>query len=163
MGPDPDISGMNLFAALFSDEPMPGVEAAIVMAHPGDESVSASWLMVCLHERASVYCLTRASHGCPGGVIETCARHGVRVAANATIASAALAGVPKGRCHTFGLRESEFARDLASLVWLIAAVVTALGITCPANQSPSTFRCEAREVVTTLTSAVLMSPSRASC
>lgn len=38
MGPDPDISGMNLFAALFSDEPMPGVEAAIVMAHPGDEA-----------------------------------------------------------------------------------------------------------------------------
>ena len=71
MGPDPDISGMNLFAALFSDEPVPGVEAAIVMAHPGDEAVSASWLMVRLHERASVYCLTRASHGCPCGVIET--------------------------------------------------------------------------------------------
>ena len=67
MGPDPDISGMNLFVALFSDEPVPGVEAAIVMAHPGDEAVSASWLMVRLNERASVYCLTRASHGCPGG------------------------------------------------------------------------------------------------
>ena len=75
MGPDPDISGMNLFVALFSDEPVPGVEAAIVMAHPGDEAVSASWLMVRLHERASVYCLTRASHGCPGGVIETRVRH----------------------------------------------------------------------------------------
>jgi hypothetical protein len=126
MHPDTDIAGLQLFAALFSDEPMPDVEAAIVMAHPGDEAVSASWLMVRLQERASVYCLTKASHGCPGGVTSTRTREGLRAAASATIASAALAGVPEARCHNLGLAEAELANDLETLVWLTTAAVTAV-------------------------------------
>src|SRR5687768_7879125 len=104
MFPDPSGAGRNLFTAVFSDEPIPDIEAAIVVAHPGDEAVSASWLMVRLQDRASVYCLTKEAHGRPG-----------------TAAAAALAGVPAERCHNLGLSASELARDLETLVWLTTA------------------------------------------
>jgi hypothetical protein len=107
---DLGVSGRNLFASVFSDEPVPNVEAAIVVAHPGEESLSASWVMVRLQDRASVYCLTKAVGGCGGG----------------TVAAAALAGVPPERCHNLGLSEHEFARDLEALVWLTTAAVSAL-------------------------------------
>jgi hypothetical protein len=110
MFPDPGGTGRNLFTSVFSDEPVPDIEAAIVVAHPGDEAVRASWLMVRFQERASVYCLTRAAHGCVGG----------------TIAAAAVAGVPATRCHNLGLSETELARDLETLVWLTTASVAAL-------------------------------------
>ena len=110
MFPDLGATGRNLFTSVFSDEPVPNIEAAIVVAHPGDESVSASWVMVRLQERASVYCLTKGIHGCRGG----------------TVAAAALAGVPPDRCHNLGLSASELARDLETLVWLTTAAVTAL-------------------------------------
>jgi hypothetical protein len=118
-------SGRNLFTAMFSDEPVPEVEAAIVMAHPGDEAVSASWLMVRLQERASVYCLTRASHGCPGGLHQQTLSDGVSGGNVATRAAAALAGVPQDRCHNLGLSETELARDLETLVWLTTAAISA--------------------------------------
>jgi LmbE family N-acetylglucosaminyl deacetylase len=107
---DPGGSGRNLFTSVFSDEPVPDVEAAIVVAHPGDEALSASWLMVRLQDRASVYCLTKATQGCGSG----------------TVAAAALAGVPADRCHNLGLSETELARDLETLVWLTTAAVSEL-------------------------------------
>jgi len=102
---------------VFSDEPVPDIEAAIVVAHPGDEAVSASWVMVRLQDRASVYCLTGASHGCPGGLSGVDGR---------TVAAAAVAGVPAERCLNLGLAESELAHDPEALVWLTTAAVTAL-------------------------------------
>ena len=109
MFPDAGASGRSLFTSVFSDEPVPDIEAAIVVAHPGDESISASWVMVRLQERASVYCLTKGMSGGSG-----------------TIAAAALAGVPAARCHNLGLSEAELARDLETLVWLTTAAVTSL-------------------------------------
>ena len=109
---DANTAGSTLFTAVFSDEPLPDLEAAIVVAHPGDEAVSASWVMVRLQERASVYCLTKASHGCPDG--------------SGTVAAAAVAGVPAERCLNLGLPPCELARDLEALVWLTAAAVTAV-------------------------------------
>ena len=106
---DPGATGRNLFTTVFSDEPVPDIEAAIVVAHPGDEAVHASWLMVRFQQRASVYCLTKAAHGCVSG----------------TVAAAAVAGVPAERCHNLGLSERELARDLETLVWLTTAAVTA--------------------------------------
>jgi LmbE family N-acetylglucosaminyl deacetylase len=107
---DPGGTGRNLFASVFSDEPVPDIEAAIVVAHPGDETMSASWVMVRFQERASVYCLTKGMAGYGGG----------------TVAAAALAGVPPDRCHNLGLAETELARDLDTLVWLTTAAVTAV-------------------------------------
>jgi hypothetical protein len=121
---DADTAGFSLFASVFSDEPLPDIEAAIVVAHPGDEAVSTSWLMVRLQERASVYCLTGAAHGCPG-------QHAAPVptaeppARSRTVAAAALAGVPADQCVNLGLSESELATDLETLVWLTTAAVTA--------------------------------------
>jgi hypothetical protein len=110
-------TGSTLFTAVFSDEPLPDIEAAIVVAHPGDEAINASWVMVRLQDRASVYCLTGASHGCP---------HGLSSADGRTVAAAAVAGVPAERCLNLGLTENELAHDLEALVWLTAAAVTAL-------------------------------------
>lgn len=110
MFPDPSTTGRNLFTSVFSDEPVPDIEAAIVVAHPGDEAMRASWVMVRFQERASVYCLTKAPQGYPSG----------------TVAAAALAGVPAARCHNLGLSETELARDLETLVWLTTAAVSAL-------------------------------------
>jgi LmbE family N-acetylglucosaminyl deacetylase len=109
MMPDPGATGRHLFASVFSDDPVPDVEAAIVVAHPGDEAVSASWVMVRFQDRASVYCLTRALQGSNGD----------------TVAAAALAGVPAERCHNLGLSEAELARDLETLVWLTTAAMSA--------------------------------------
>jgi hypothetical protein len=106
---DSPASDRSLFTTVFSDEPVPDVDAAIVVAHPGDEAMSASWLMVRFHERASVYCLTKAIMG----------------QTSATVAAAAVAGVPANRCHNLGLSESELTRDLETLVWLTTAAVTA--------------------------------------
>ena len=106
---DPGATGRNLFTTVFSDEPVPDIEAAIVVAHPGDEAVRASWLMVRFQQRASVYCLTKAAQGCVSG----------------TVAAAAVAVVPADRCPNLGLSERELARDLETLVWLTTAAVTA--------------------------------------
>jgi LmbE family N-acetylglucosaminyl deacetylase len=111
MFPDLGASGRSIFTSVFSDEPVPDIEAAIVVAHPGDEAIGASWVMVRLQDRASVYCLTKGVSGCAGG---------------GTVAAAALAGVPPERCHNLGLSETELARDLETLVWLTTAAVTAL-------------------------------------
>lgn len=114
------VTGHDLFVAIFSGDPLPEMSAAIVVAHPGDESVSASWLMMRLQQRTSVYCLAQAAHGCPGGV----RRSGSPVAAAGVAAAAELARVPAGQCHNLGLSESDLGRDLESLVWLIAAAVS---------------------------------------
>jgi hypothetical protein len=121
---DTDTAGFGLFASVFSDEPLPDIEAAIVVAHPGDEAVSTSWLMVRLQERASVYCLTGA-HGCPGSQDAAPTRAVVPAACSGTIAAAALAGVPAEQCVNLGLSERELAHDLETLVWLTTAAVTA--------------------------------------
>ncbi len=119
--------GANLFSSVFSDEPVPDVEAAIVVAHPGDETLSASWLLVRLQERASVFCLTSASRGCPSGFSGAGAGEFSAPQAGAgTIAAAALAGVPADRCLNLGLSEGELAHDLETLVWLTTAAVTAM-------------------------------------
>jgi LmbE family N-acetylglucosaminyl deacetylase len=110
---------------MFSDAPVPDVEAAIVVAHPGDEAVSVSWLMARLQNRASVYCLTLGSHGCPGGLNLPPLHHVQNGGPGATKAAAALAGVPQERCHNLGLQETELARDLETLVWLTTAAVSA--------------------------------------
>lgn len=124
MFPDPG-TGHHLFTAVFSDEPLPDIEAAIVVAHPGDEAVSASWVMVRLQDRTSVYCLTKESHGCPGGVSRDTVLPYPATRLNAgTVAAAALAGVPGERCHNLGLSENELARDLEALVWLTTAAVS---------------------------------------
>ena len=125
MFPDPASAG-SLFTAMFSDEPVPDIDAAIVVAHPGDEAVSASWLMIRLRARTSVYCLTRASHGCAGALSSVAGIEALPGGASAaTVAAAALAGVPHERCHNLGLPESELARDLEDLVWLTTAAVSA--------------------------------------
>lgn len=123
---DQSASGSSLFTAMFSDEPVPDVEAAIVVAHPGDESLNASWLMVRLQEHASVFCLTKVAHGCAGRLPLDSALNPAAVASARTIAAARLAGVPEDRCHNLGLSESELARDLESLVWLTTAAVVPL-------------------------------------
>jgi LmbE family N-acetylglucosaminyl deacetylase len=101
-------TGRSLFTSVFSDAPIPDVEAAIVVAHPGDEALGASWVMVRFQERASVYCLMKDAAGQTGG----------------TVAAAAVAGVPAERCHNLGLSPGDFARDLETLVWLTTAAVT---------------------------------------
>jgi hypothetical protein len=73
-----------------------------------------------------VYCLTKASHGCPGGLSRDIVRFDQPAATTGTIAAAALAGVPAERCHNLGLAETEVARDLETLVWLTTAAVTSL-------------------------------------
>jgi len=120
-------TGPHLFSSVFSNEPLPDIEAAIVVAHPGDETFCASWLMVRLQGRASVFCLTNASHGCPSGLGGGSVGElpGPQVRAG-TIAAAAVAGVPADRCLNLGLSESELAYDLETLVWLTTAAVTAL-------------------------------------
>lgn len=125
MRPELALSGGSLFTAMFSDEPVPDIEAAIVMAHPGDEALGASWLMVRLQSRASVYCLTRESHGCPGGLSTEGVPAHVSERTTAIVAAAALAGVPQERCHNLGLTETELAKDLETLVWLTTAAITA--------------------------------------
>jgi hypothetical protein len=126
MFPDTGTAGSSLFASVFSDEPLPDIEAAIVVAHPGDEAVSTSWLMVRLQERASVYCVTKAAHGCPGGPIgEALSRAATSPVRTATVAAAALAGVPADRCVNLGLSERELGHDLETLVWLTTATITA--------------------------------------
>ena len=126
MLPDPVTGGRDLFASVFSDEPVPDIEAAIVVAHPGDEAVSASWFMARLQERTSVYCLARAAHSCPGGLTRDTVVLDATAGSNtaSTAAAAALAGVPPERCHNLGLSESELARDLEALVWLTMAAVS---------------------------------------
>lgn len=119
-------TGAGLFSSVFSDEPVPDVAAAIVVAHPGDETLSASWLMVRLQERASVFCLTSASHGCPSGLSGRNAIELPPQGGAGTIAAAAVAGVPANRCLNLGLSEGELAHDLETLVWLTTAAVTAL-------------------------------------
>ena len=106
MLPNVGVFGRNLFTAMFSDEPVPDVEAAIVVAHPGDASAKASWLMVRLQERASVFCLTNGGSG--------------------IVQAAKFAGVPADHCHNLGLLEAELAHDLEHLVWLMTAAVTTL-------------------------------------
>ncbi|HUE89518.1 MAG TPA: PIG-L family deacetylase [Vicinamibacterales bacterium] len=118
-------AGAGLFSSMFSDEPVPDIEAAIVVAHPGDEAVSASWLMVRLRQRAAVYCLRNASHGCPSGLGEATADCS-SVPPVRMVAAAALAGVPSERCLNLGLSERELIQDLETLVWLTTAAVTAL-------------------------------------
>jgi LmbE family N-acetylglucosaminyl deacetylase len=122
---DACVAGSSLFASVFSDEPVPDVEVAIVVAHPGDEAASASWLMVRLQDRASVYCLTKASHGCPRGLSsDTPNVLPMASVAVGTVGAAAVAGVPAERCLNLGLSETELARDLEALVWLTTAAVT---------------------------------------
>jgi LmbE family N-acetylglucosaminyl deacetylase len=126
MFPDPGV-GHHLFTAVFSDEPLPDIEAAIVVAHPGDEAMSASWVMVRLQDRTSIYCLTKEPYGCPGGVSrDAVLPHAAAGLRAGTVAAAALAGVPKERCHNLGLAENELAQDLETLVWLTTAAVSEL-------------------------------------
>lgn len=126
MMPDMGTSDRELFVAVFSDDPLPDIEAAIVVAHPGDEAISASWLMARLQERTSVYCLTKAANACPGGLSREAPASDAMAANAATVACAALAGVPYDRCHNLGLIETDLARDLEALVWLTTAAVSTL-------------------------------------
>jgi hypothetical protein len=118
---DSESSGCSLFTAMFSDEPVPDVEAAVVVAHPGDECANASWLLVRLGDRASVFCLTNTPHLATDAMLIRDMRR-----TTATIEAAGLAGVPSSRCYNLDLPEAELARDLETLVWLTTAAVTTL-------------------------------------
>jgi hypothetical protein len=95
----------HLLETLFSDEPTPDIHAAVVVSHSGDECMGASWLLSRLHDRASVFRVTRGAHGglSPDAV--------------------AMTGLPAERCHDLGLEAGTLGRDLETLTWLIAAAV----------------------------------------
>ncbi len=95
----------ELLKAVFSDEPPPDIHAAVVVSHSGDECMGASWLLSRLHDRASVFRVTRGAHGglSPDAV--------------------AMTGLPAERCYDLGLEAGTLGRDLETLTWLITAAV----------------------------------------
>jgi hypothetical protein len=100
----PEVAGFGrqLFASMFSDDPAPEVNAAVVVAHPGDESVGASWLLTRMQPRASVYCLTGAPQACANGF-------------------SALSGAPVQILRATAFADATFAADVEDSVWLMAA------------------------------------------
>lgn len=102
-GPD-----VELLGALFSDEPAPDIQAAVVVSHSGDECIGAAWMLSRLHDRASVFRLTSD-------------------VGSASAAAVALTGLGAERCHDLGLSRGTLATDLQNLTWLVAAAVRELG------------------------------------
>jgi hypothetical protein len=98
----------ELLETVFSDEPPPDIHAAVVVSHSGDECMGASWLLSRLHDCASVFRLTRGTHGglSPDAV--------------------AMTGLPAERCYDLGLEAGTLGRDLETLTWLITATVKGL-------------------------------------
>jgi hypothetical protein len=103
----PDVAGFGrqLFASVFSDDPAPDVHAVVVVAHPGDESRGASWLLARMQPRASVFCLTGEPQSCPAGV-----------------SLAPPAAVQVLRPGPFS--DAHFSSEVEELVWLTAAAAS---------------------------------------
>jgi N-acetylglucosamine malate deacetylase 2 len=97
----------ELLTAVFSEEPAPDIQCAVVVAHPGDECIGASWLLSRLSDRLSVF---RAARQPPS---ETDA--------------ITLTGLPAERCHSLGLAPGSLAKDLEALTWLVSASLRPLG------------------------------------
>ena len=97
----------ELLEHVFSDDPAPDIQAAIVVSHVGDECLGASWLLSRLHDRASVFRLTSRGH----------------VAGTDAIT---LTGLPANRCHNLGWVTGSLANDLETLTWLVSAAVKTL-------------------------------------
>ena len=94
----------ELLATVFSDEPPPDIQAAVVVSHLGDECLGASWLLSRLADRVSVFRLTSSAPILPDDPIT-------------------LTGVPAARCHDLGLQPGTLSHDLEALTWLISAAV----------------------------------------
>src|SRR5574341_1488350 len=101
---DLGLSAEELVQTLFSDDPVPDIQASVIVSHAGDECLGASWLLSRLWDRSSVFRLTS----------DACAVNAQAVA---------LTGLPAERCHDLGLRRGTLARDLETLTWLITAAV----------------------------------------
>ena len=100
-------TGQELLEAVFSDDPAPDIHAAVVVSHPGDECLGASWLLSRLYDRTSVFRLT--SYG-----------------QSATPDAITLTGLPAERCQNLGLEPGSLAKDLETLTWLVSAAVKTL-------------------------------------
>ena len=107
MTPQTPATGQELLEAVFSDDPAPDIHAAVVVSHPGDECLGASWLLSRLYDRTSVFRLT------------TCGQ-------SATPDAITMTGLPAERCQNLGLASGSLANDLETLTWLISASVKTL-------------------------------------
>lgn len=100
-------TGQELLEAVFSDDPAPDIHAAVVVSHPGDECLGASWLLSRLYDRTSVFRLTTCGQ-CP------------------TSDAITMTGLPAERCQNLGLASGSLANDLEELTWLVSAAVKTL-------------------------------------
>ena len=100
-------TGQELLEAVFSDDPAPDIHAVVVVSHPGDECLGASWLLSRLYDRTSVFRLT------------TCGESDTPDAITMT-------GLPAERCQNLGLESGSLGKDLESLTWLVSAAVKIL-------------------------------------
>ena len=97
-------TGQQLLEAVFSDDPAPDMHAAVIVSHPGDECLGASWLLSRLYDRTSVFRLTTCGKGSTPDAIT-------------------MTGLPAERCQNLGLESGTLAKDLETLTWLISASV----------------------------------------
>ncbi|HYU77882.1 MAG TPA: hypothetical protein VEK56_02795 [Vicinamibacterales bacterium] len=97
----------ELLEAIFSDDPAPDVQAAVIVSHAGDECLGASWLLSRLYDRASVFRLTGPKR-------------------NPAPDAITLTGLPAEHCHELGLESGTLAHDLETLTWLVSAAVKAV-------------------------------------
>jgi hypothetical protein len=100
-------TGQELLEAVFSDDPAPDIHAVVVVSHPGDECLGASWLLSRLYDRTSVFRLTTCAQG-------------------ATPDAITMTGLPAERCQNLGLESGSLAKDLETLTWLVSASVKTL-------------------------------------
>ena len=104
MNAQPLPTGQELLEAVFSDDPAPDIHAAVVVSHPGDECLGASWLLSRLYDRTSVFRLTTCGETTPADAIT-------------------MTGLPAERCQNLGLASGSLSRDLEELTWLVSAAV----------------------------------------
>src|SRR5918996_986108 len=107
MTPHLQPTAQELLEAVFSDDPAPDIHAVVVVSHPGDECLGASWLLSRLYDRTSVFRLTTCGEGpTPDAITMT--------------------GLPAERCQNLGLATGSLAQDLETLTWLVSAAVKTL-------------------------------------
>src|SRR5215210_8316054 len=97
----------ELLEHVFSDDPAPDIQAAVIVSHAGDECLGASWLLSRLYDRASVFRLTSRGHDPATDAIT-------------------LTGLPADRCHNLGCVTGALGDDLETLTWLVSAAVKTL-------------------------------------
>lgn len=106
-------TGQELLEAVFSDDPAPDIHAVVVVSHPGDECLGASWLLSRLYDRTSVFRLTTCAQGATSDPITT-------------PDAITMTGLPAERCQNLGLESGSLAKDLETLTWLVSASVKSL-------------------------------------